>query len=63
MKITRINSDKNLDMSVNYLDIEINGKRYRLTESIDGKLNIQHLAGDSIAVHPCVRNVIEIEAN
>jgi len=61
LKITRINSDKNLDMSVNYLDIEINGQRYRLTESIDGKLNI--LAGESIAVHPCVRNVIEIEAN
>ena len=60
MKITRSDQDKNLEINVKLLDICINGKRYRLTESIDGKLNI--LCEDKVAVYPCVANVVEIES-
>ncbi len=60
MMITRLDQDKNLEMDVKYLDVCINGKRYRLTESIDGKLKI--LCEDKVAVYPCVGNGVEIES-
>ncbi len=60
MKITRIGSEKNLHTKIDVLDIELNNKRYRLTESPDGKLNIQGV--EKLIIHPCVSNVIEVES-
>jgi hypothetical protein len=59
MKLTRIDSVKNLKQEVNRLRIEIGDKTYTLTESF-GKLHIlSH--DDSLSVYPCVANVIEIK--
>ncbi len=60
MDITRINSERQLISDVSVLFIEIKGKTFRLTESVDGRLNV--LCEDSLVIHPCVSNVVEIQA-
>lgn len=61
MKITRLGKNKDdVHENVSLIDIEIDGQSYRLTERF-GKLNIQS-STNSIAVFPCVANVIEVQA-
>ena len=50
---------KERDGEVTKVRIFIGGKRFDITESFE-KLNI--LASGKISIHPCVTNVIEIDA-
>lgn len=66
MDITRISTRREpvRDVKVTdvkVIDIEIRGKRYRLTESVEGRLMILGIGGESVVVHPCVANLVEIE--
>lgn len=60
MKISRINNEKNLEKEVDRIQININGKRFTLTESF-GELHI-HAHSDCINVKPCCANEIKIDS-
>ena len=62
MKVTRLGSSKNMHNEVNIIDVEIEGKSYRLTHQNDGRLRI-HANDGNIAVNPCCANEIDIDTN
>jgi hypothetical protein len=62
MKITRINSDKDMDQPVMVIQIKAGYKTFRITETIGG-IEINKTSdnlSDNIAVHPCCANVIQL---
>lgn len=58
MKISRIDSVKDLNQEVKRLRIEVGEKTYTLSESF-GRLNILSHE-ENMTIYPCVANVIEI---
>ena len=58
MIIKRIDSNKNKETIVKLIDIVVDGRSYRLTETVDGRLEI--LADDSLSVYPCVSNIVQL---
>lgn len=64
MKITRINSDREVDTSVtSALDIvSKDGKRYRLSETNDGKIQLMAMDGN-LSIDSVTSNVVDIESN
>jgi hypothetical protein len=66
MKITRIDSDRNMNQEVKYVTLQIGDKVYRLSETNEGKLEINKADesihnNSSITVSPRVTNVIEVD--
>ena len=64
MKVTRINHDRNI-IDVEHLEIELNGKLYRLNEKFGNlqinKVSIRDDQKDAIAIYPGVSNQIDID--
>ncbi len=57
MKITRMDNREDMFEGVNFLEIEINGKKFKLSED-DGVLRI--FTNEKIYIHPCASNGVEI---
>ena len=66
MILTRIDSNRDMDQEVKYVTLRIGDKVYRLSETNEGKLEINKADesmynNSSITVCPKVTNVIEVE--
>jgi len=66
MKITRIGKDRNQDIPVDTIELEVRSRKYRIDESRDGSLIINKIESDtekesSITVMPKAANEIAVK--
>ena len=61
MKISRIDSDRNIDKDVCRLEIAVGTDMFTITEAF-GELLVHANSGKKITIKPCVANEISISA-